>query len=165
MARRTGRIALDKVAQLNPDAVTMDIEMPEMNGIRRAARCAGRIPAADRDVLDADRARRGSHAGRAGRGGQRLRHEAVERRQRRREPPERAEQLIPKLIALCGRRRCHAGIRQLGSSVPPPVAAAPPTPRPPRTAPFGLLAIGCSTGGPDALSTVLRRCRATCRCR
>ena len=31
---QNGRIAVDKVAELNPDAVTMDIEMPEMNGIQ-----------------------------------------------------------------------------------------------------------------------------------
>ncbi|MGZ4612105.1 MAG: response regulator, partial [Kineosporiaceae bacterium] len=28
-----GRVALQKIAELRPDAVTMDIEMPEMDGI------------------------------------------------------------------------------------------------------------------------------------
>ena len=28
-----GRIALQKLTQINPDLVTMDVEMPEMNGV------------------------------------------------------------------------------------------------------------------------------------
>jgi two-component system, chemotaxis family, protein-glutamate methylesterase/glutaminase len=56
------------------------------------------------------------------------------------------EQLIPKLKALAGTRRV------VGTPQPP----APATPRAKhRTGPFGLLAIGSSTGGPDALSAVL----------
>jgi two-component system, chemotaxis family, protein-glutamate methylesterase/glutaminase len=30
---QNGRVALDKIAALDPDAVVLDIEMPEMNGI------------------------------------------------------------------------------------------------------------------------------------
>src|SRR5690606_19608582 len=39
-----GRLALAKVAQLDPDVVTLDIEMPRMNGIETVAalRAAGR---------------------------------------------------------------------------------------------------------------------------
>src|SRR3954447_18488528 len=32
-AAANGRIALQKIAQLNPDLVTLDIEMPEMDGL------------------------------------------------------------------------------------------------------------------------------------
>ena len=42
-----GRIAVAKLEQLKPDLVTMDIEMPEMDGIEAVARsaAAGRAPA------------------------------------------------------------------------------------------------------------------------
>ena len=44
---QNGRVALAKVAELSPDAVTMDIEMPEMNGIqavRELRRTHPRLP-------------------------------------------------------------------------------------------------------------------------
>jgi two-component system chemotaxis response regulator CheB len=154
---QNGRIALDKVEQLNPDAVTMDIEMPEMNGIqavRALRRTHPRLPivmfstltergaAATLDALAAGASDYVTKPVNVG--------SVAESRQSVR------EQLIPKLIALCGRRRVPAqGFGSSTSTVLPPVVAAPPTPRPPRTAPFALLAIGCSTGGPDALATVL----------
>jgi two-component system chemotaxis response regulator CheB len=57
------------------------------------------------------------------------------------------QQLIPKLKALTAARRR-------------PAATVPPTPRTPaarrvRAGGFGVLAIGCSTGGPDALATLI----------
>ena len=40
-----GRIALAKISQLKPDLVTLDIEMPVMNGLETlAACCASYIP-------------------------------------------------------------------------------------------------------------------------
>ena len=154
---QNGRIAVDKVAELNPDAVTMDIEMPEMNGIqavRALRRTHPRLPivmfstltergaSATLDALAAgasDYVTKPSNVGSVAESQQSVR-----------------EQLIPKLIALCGRRRLPAqGSGRPLSSMLPPVVAAPPTARPPRTAPLGVLAIGCSTGGPDALATLL----------
>jgi two-component system chemotaxis response regulator CheB len=145
---QNGRIALDKIAQLKPDAVTMDIEMPEMNGIeavRALRRTNPRLPvvmfstltergaSATLDALAAgasDYVTKPSNVGSFAESQNNIR-----------------EQLIPKLKALTGTRRTA-------------VAAVPPPPRRPaaprsRTGPFGVLAIGCSTGGPDALATVL----------
>ncbi len=42
-----GRIALSKIAQINPDLVTLDVEMPEMDGLntrRRPPRYHPRCP-------------------------------------------------------------------------------------------------------------------------
>ena len=39
-----GKIALDKVAQLKPDLVTLDVEMPEMDGIETLARLKETVP-------------------------------------------------------------------------------------------------------------------------
>jgi two-component system, chemotaxis family, protein-glutamate methylesterase/glutaminase len=142
-----GKIALEKVAALGPDAVTMDIEMPEMNGIdavRALRRTHPGLPvvvlstltergaAATLDALAAgasDYVTKPSNVGSF----------ADTQRNVR-------EQLIPKIKALTSSRRAATT----------PVAPPPPTaPRRARTAAFGVLAIGCSTGGPDALASVL----------
>jgi two-component system chemotaxis response regulator CheB len=146
---QNGRIALDKIAQLKPDAVTMDIEMPEMNGIeavRALRRTNPRLPvvmfstltergaSATLDALAAgasDYVTKPSNVGSFAESQNSIR-----------------EQLIPKLKALTGTRR----IAPAAAVPPPPRRPAPPRPR---SGPFGVLAIGCSTGGPDALATVL----------
>src|SRR4051812_9823064 len=143
-----GKIALEKVAELKPDAVTMDIEMPEMNGIeavRALRRTHPRLPvvmfstltergaAATLDALAAgasDYVTKPSNVGSFADSQRNVR-----------------EQLIPKIKALTSSRRAATA-----TSVPPPRPAAR---RRPRTAPFGVLAIGCSTGGPDALASML----------
>jgi two-component system chemotaxis response regulator CheB len=147
---QNGRIALDRIAQLKPDAVTMDIEMPEMNGIeavRALRRTDPRLPvimfstltergaAATLDALAAgasDYVTKPSNVGSFAESQHNVR-----------------EQLIPKLKALTGTRR--AGLA--AAATPPPPSR--PAGRRPRSGPFAVLAIGCSTGGPDALATVL----------
>ncbi len=143
-----GRIALEKIALLKPDAVTMDIEMPEMNGIeavRALRRTNPRLPvvmfstltergaSATLDALAAgasDYVTKPSNVGSFAESQHNIR-----------------EQLIPRLKALTGMRRAVVAA--------PPSPPRTPTARRPRTGPFGVLAIGCSTGGPDALATVL----------
>ena len=39
-----GRIALAKLPQVNPDIVTLDIEMPEIDGLGTLPECVRRIP-------------------------------------------------------------------------------------------------------------------------
>jgi two-component system chemotaxis response regulator CheB len=147
---QNGKVAIDKVAELHPDAVTMDIEMPVMNGIeavRALRRTNPRLPivmfstltergaSATLDALAAgasDYVTKPSNVGSFAESQQNIR-----------------DQLIPKLKALTGTRRA-AGAQRV--PIPPP---APPAQRRSRSGPFTVLAIGSSTGGPDALARVL----------
>ncbi|HEY0126879.1 MAG TPA: chemotaxis response regulator protein-glutamate methylesterase [Blastococcus sp.] len=152
-----GRIAVGKLAQLNPDLVTMDIEMPEMNGIEavRAIRggaggqAHGRVPivmfstltergaSSTLDALSAganDYVTKPANVGSVGQSMESVR-----------------EQLIPKIKALTG-RPLLPGPARTAAPVPPPRAAAPRTG--PHTVP-AVLVIGSSTGGPEALARVL----------
>ena len=170
-----GQIALTKVEQLAPDLVTMDIEMPVMDGIEavRALR-ALRLPHADHHVLHAHRARRVRDARRPRRRRDRLRDQAGQRRQRAASRwPASPRELVPKIKALVPQRgqvggllraagAASAAAGRAGDAVPsvaPALAAAPRTvrlapavesPRPVRA-----VVIGSSTGGPEALSRVL----------
>jgi two-component system chemotaxis response regulator CheB len=146
---QNGQIAVDRVKELNPDAVTMDIEMPVMNGIeavRMLRRTHPRLPivmfstltergaSATLDALAAgasDYVTKPSNVGSFAESQQNIR-----------------DQLIPKLKALTGTRRA-AGTPRM--PIPDPAAA----PRRTRTGPYNVLTIGSSTGGPDALARVL----------
>ncbi|SNR71258.1 protein-glutamate methylesterase/protein-glutamine glutaminase [Blastococcus mobilis] len=145
-----GRIALGKLEQLEPDLVTMDIEMPEMNGIEavRAIRATrNRVPivmfstltergaSATLDALSAGANEYVTKPANVGSVGQSM--ESVR------------EQLIPKIKALTGR---PVGPARVAAPVPPPPPPAP------RTGPGkkpAVLVIGSSTGGPEALARVL----------
>ncbi|GAA3607798.1 chemotaxis response regulator protein-glutamate methylesterase [Kineosporia mesophila] len=150
-----GQVAITKVEELKPDAVTMDIEMPVMNGVdavRALRKTHPRLPivmfstltergaSATMDALAAGASDYVTKPANVG--------SVMESRQNIK------DQLIPKLIALTGARKLVGTRTALPPAQPPAgVSRAAGTPR--RTQPFGLLAIGSSTGGPDALATVL----------
>jgi two-component system chemotaxis response regulator CheB len=150
-----GRIALQKIAQLNPDLVTLDIEMPEMDGLttlRAIRKTYPRLPvvmfsaSTERGAADTLEAlhigasdyvtKPSSTAGK------------VVAQQRI------SQDLVPKIRSLC-----RVGVGS-GSSTSNPVAAAA-APKPFTMRPLGtamradVVAIGVSTGGPNALATVL----------
>jgi two-component system chemotaxis response regulator CheB len=156
-----GKVALAKLENLRPDVVTMDIEMPEMNGIEavRAIRAGqggrSRLPiimfstltergaTATLDALSAganDYVTKPANVGSVAQSMENVR-----------------EQLIPRIRALTGRPPLPAAGRP---ATPPPAALRVPAPRGPRTAP-AVLVIGSSTGGPEALARVLPQLPAT----
>lgn len=148
-----GAAAVKKVDELSPDAVTMDIEMPVMNGIeavRAIRRKHPRLPIVMFSTLTERGASATLDALAAGASEyvtkpSNVSNFAESQRNVR-------DQLIPKLKALCARR---AGVAAGPAGAPLAVPAPRPAGRKPRNGPFGVLAIGSSTGGPDALAKVL----------
>ena len=167
-----GRLALAKINLLQPDIVTLDVEMPEMDGIAtlRVLRVDHpRLPVimfstlterGARTTLDALAAGATDYVNKPANVGSVTESMAAV-----------GAELLPKIRALTGRRIRPAA--PAGPASGPPsgpaagggaVATAPaarfvahPAGRtsPPVTAPR-LLAIGCSTGGPQALTAVLQ---------
>ncbi|MBT0771383.1 chemotaxis response regulator protein-glutamate methylesterase [Kineosporia sp. J2-2] len=156
---QNGQVALGKVEELKPDAITMDIEMPVMNGVdcvKALRKTHPRLPivmfstltergaSATMDALAAGASDYVTKPANVG--------SVMESRQ------SIMDQLVPKLIALTGSRRLVSGAKKAALPPPQPVPAQAKGPGGAparRTQPFGLLAIGSSTGGPDALATVL----------
>jgi two-component system chemotaxis response regulator CheB len=151
-----GKIALQKIAQLSPDLVTLDVEMPEMNGLqtlKEIRKTHPRLPVimfsavterGASDTLEALHYGASDYvtkpAGSAGREGAQARIR---------------EDLVPKIKSLC---RMTGGLPSLTGK---PVGAASKS-----TAAFTLRALGpaigadviaisLSTGGPAALGTIL----------
>lgn len=145
-----GKIALAKILQLHPDLITLDVEMPVMNGLETLAeirKLYSNLPvimfstltergaSATLDALSlgaSDYATKPSNTGSPARA-----MEAIQ------------AELIPKIKALCG-----DGKRALKSLPPPrPVVKV----RKPLNRRIEIVAIGTSTGGPNALAEVLPR--------
>ena len=151
-----GRIALQKIAQLNPDLVTLDVEMPEMNGIqtlKEIRKAHPRLPVimfsalterGAADTLEAlhhgasDYVTKPANAAGLATAQQRIR-----------------EDLVPKIKSLCRlgtAPAAHAAKRDAG---------APAGPRPFALRAVGpaitadIVAVAVSTGGPAALADIL----------
>ncbi|MCM4077250.1 protein-glutamate methylesterase/protein-glutamine glutaminase [Paractinoplanes hotanensis] len=171
-----GLLAQAKIDQLKPDVITMDIEMPQMDGItavRELRKRHKQIPVIMFSTLSAAGASATLEALSAGAtdyvtkpsntGSVEQSIKAVR------------DELVPKIYALAGKRRPSAppaaptrpgaaphrvGLPPTGPGRPPagPPSSAPARTAPRRSAPGGridILAIGSSTGGPDALTKVL----------
>ena len=150
-----GRIALQKIAQLSPDLVTLDIEMPEMDGLatlREIRKMNPRLPV----IMFSSHTERGAadtlealHLGASdyvtkpnSAAGKAPAQQRIE------------ESLIPKIRSLCrvgNGTGAAAPARSAAASAPKPFAM-----RALGTAPRAeIVAIALSTGGPSALGSVL----------
>jgi two-component system chemotaxis response regulator CheB len=156
-----GRIALERMTQVNPDVVILDVEMPEMDGLATLVELRKTYPrlpvimfsaltergaAATLDALArgaSDYFTKPAHAN-----GLDASLEVIR------------EQLIPKIKALHARGTpTKAGRSAPCSSTTPPAPV--PTARSVSLAPVEILAIGASTGGPNALAEIFRRLPAS----
>lgn len=155
-----GRIALAKIPQVNPDAVTLDIEMPEMDGIATLKEIRKRYPklpvvmfstlsvrgaVATLDALAAgasDYVTKPANVGSIVEGFDRLERE-----------------LVPKIKALCrAAAKAECPPRALATDAGSPAGLAPERFR------QGLIkavCIGASTGGPNALARIFESIPAT----
>jgi two-component system, chemotaxis family, protein-glutamate methylesterase/glutaminase len=148
---QNGKLALAKLTQCQPDVLTLDIEMPVMNGLQALAEIRKIYPklpvimfstltesgaAATLDALAlgaSDYATKPSNTGSMAAGIEAIRKE-----------------LIPKIKALCQRSIVVKAPQVAGA---PAHAAGPPKPRV-HTARIEIVAIGTSTGGPNALAAL-----------
>lgn len=147
-----GKIALDKIEQLRPDAVTLDVEMPVMDGLetlRQIRRRWPRLPVimfstlterGASTTLDAlalgasDYVAKPSNSGKLDEGLAAIR-----------------SSLIPKIKALCA----HLDLTGVRVTRPTVLRSLPR--HVPLSAAVKILAIGVSTGGPQALEKILPR--------
>lgn len=148
-----GRIGLSKLVQASPDAVVLDIEMPELDGLGTLRELRTTHPdlpvimfstltergaAATLEAMSlgaSDYVTKPANVGSV--------NESMER--------VRAE-LVPKIKALCERRRPDTRTVAARPAVPPRSPARPDLPARQRV---DLVAIGSSTGGPNALHALL----------
>ena len=149
-----GEIALPKVQQLHPDIVTLDMEMPVMDGIetlKALRKTHPKLPiimfstltergsSATLDALSlgaSDYVTKPANVGSVIQGMERIR-----------------EELIPKIKALCRRKDDVTSLPQTRSITGPPTPRIPVNPK--GSSKIGVLAIGVSTGGPNALAELL----------
>ncbi len=157
-----GRVALTKLSQVAPDVVTLDIEMPEMDGLttlRELRKTHPRLPV----IMFSTLTQRGASATlEALSGGA---SDYVTKPANVGSVSESIasvrQQLVPKIRALVAQTQGipAAPARPHGASAVPLLVPAMRSPRPamrPSTAScVDVLAIGCSTGGPEALAKLL----------
>jgi two-component system chemotaxis response regulator CheB len=148
-----GRVALAKFPTLRPDIVLLDIEMPEMGGletVRELRKIDSKVPIimfsslteqGAEITLEALSLGATDYVTKPSNVDMAATLEAIER------------ELIPKIRALCRLPEQHTGpvITRPASAVVAPLTS----PRPRLFAPVQVVAIGVSTGGPDALARLL----------
>jgi two-component system chemotaxis response regulator CheB len=145
-----GLIALQKMTQVTPDLVILDVEMPEMDGLETLARLKKRFPRVPVIMFSA-LTERGASATLdaltlgatdyftkpAGPGGLEESRRVIR------------DELVPAIKEICNVSRGPATIPAIAKTPAPP-----PTPRP--SGRVDVVAIGVSTGGPNALADVFR---------
>ena len=161
-----GKIALAKIPQLLPDVVTLDMEMPEMGGLETIKEIRRSYPTLPIVLFSAFVASEGKETRNAINCGA---NDFVSKPTKV-GSPEHAKllvrnELLPKLRKLHRQVRSTSGPdrvkEQTTSGLPPAVtipsarSGQPIVPRKKSNSPLEMIAIGVSTGGPNALSHVL----------
>lgn len=147
---RNGKDAIDKVKRLKPDVVTLDVEMPVMDGITALETIMRECPTPV--VMVSSLTRAGAEATiRA------LERGAVDFVAKTDGPISKIDDIKSQIIAKC-RAAAKANVRQLLKPQPPKIEVPQFKPLSPSTVMTEqLVAIGTSTGGPRALQEVLTR--------
>ena len=144
-----GRVALASIERLRPDAVTLDVDMPVMDGLETLEAIRERWPdlvvimfstyTARGAQITLDALTLGANDYVVKPSGTASPTEAMARIR---------EELLPRILTLCPEAPADGTIR-------PTVVAQPVSPAPGQVARVDVIAIGVSTGGPTALGTVL----------
>ena len=144
-----GRIALAKIAQLHPDLITLDVDMPVMNGLETLVEVRKLYPKMP-VIMFSTLTERGAAATLSALS---LGASDYASKPNTGSPVEAIEEiraaLIPKIKALCADHSTRL------KSLPPPRPAV--RARVPPNRRVEIVAIGTSTGGPNALAEVLPR--------
>jgi two-component system, chemotaxis family, protein-glutamate methylesterase/glutaminase len=155
----SGRLALDKITQLKPDLVTLDIEMPDMDGLETLKELRRRHPKLPVIMFSSLTERGATITLDALTFGA---NDYVCKPAKVSSPDEAManvrNQLIPKIKALTGVRATRVSRGDAPASpvlVRPRVAASPAGIEP--IGQVDVIAIGASTGGPDALALILNQ--------
>ena len=156
-----GRIALQKITQLNPDLVTLDVEMPVLDGLATLKQLRVTHPSLPVIMFSTLTERGASVTMEALMNGA---NEYVTKPANVGSVTEAMarirEDLVPKIHSLTGGGPSRPG-QAAGTKAPPPRPSARPVPQPaptPRrrsTATVDCVVIGVSTGGPNALAEVI----------
>lgn len=152
-----GKIALAKMPQLNPDLITLDIEMPEMDGLETLRHLHRDYPDTPvimfstltergaQATLDALELGATDYVTKPANVGSVAASMASVR-----------DQLVPRIMSLCGSKlRGSTAAPTRPAPAAPVRTPAPPSQTPTVTGPLQAIVIGVSTGGPDALAEVL----------
>lgn len=144
----TGERALQELLRLDPDVLILDLEMPGLDGLEilRQLRLQGRdLPVIMYSSPTERSARATMEALAAGAQDFVLKPDRVVDPAAARAAIE--SELLAKIKEICG---CREWRRRVGAAAQQPAG-----PERRRSSDFGLLAIGCSTGGPNALGRIL----------
>ncbi|GGK95812.1 chemotaxis response regulator protein-glutamate methylesterase of group 1 operon [Planomonospora parontospora subsp. parontospora] len=153
-----GKVALSKIDMLKPDIVTLDIEMPVMDGlttIKEIRKVHPRLPVIMFSTLTSVGASATLEALASGASDYVTKPANVGSVSESIKSVR--EQIIPRIHALCRTGTPRGAVR-------PAPRLAPPPPRTAAGAGAGtpdIVAVGCSTGGPDALAKVVNALPAT----
>ncbi|HVM94098.1 MAG TPA: chemotaxis response regulator protein-glutamate methylesterase [Terriglobales bacterium] len=145
-----GSLALKAIQNLKPDLITLDVEMPQMDGIQTLVeirKLDSRLPVIMFSTLTGPGAEKTVEALARGASDYALKPSRAGSQDAARATVR--DELIPKIKALCGARR-RAG--STAAAAPQPVFTPPAYSAPKR---IDLVAIASSTGGPNALGEVI----------